>query len=146
MTFESPHVRPLAFSDTRLKLYAVNTEQGTLEVFDASSGALVHSDVIPVGVEPVTVRLRRSAAGKDIQAWVINHISDSVSIIDLDLGTVIETLAVGDAPTDVAIDNFDVGNGRACVVVSREHSLQCFLLSDLTLPPVEVPLNVIEPF
>ena len=37
----------------------------------------------------------------DTQAWVVNHPSDSISIVDLTLGATIRTLAVGDEPTDV---------------------------------------------
>src|SRR5689334_10089244 len=36
--FESGHVRPLAMSPDRQTLFAVNTPNGTLEVFDLSSG------------------------------------------------------------------------------------------------------------
>jgi YVTN family beta-propeller protein len=35
-------------------------------------------------------------------AWVANHLSDSISIVDIARGELIATLAVGDEPTDVA--------------------------------------------
>ena len=51
---------------------------------------------IPVGLEPVSV-----AARNNREAWVVNWMSDSVSVVDLTTGNVARTFDVGDEPTDV---------------------------------------------
>ena len=94
--FESGHVRPLALSPDGKSLFAVNTPNGTLEVFDLTSTA-PGPKRIPVGLEPVAV-----AARSNTEVWVVNHLSDSISIVSL-TGTphVVRTLLVGDEPRDI---------------------------------------------
>src|ERR1700681_1672607 len=95
--FESGHVRPLAVSPDGNTLLAVNTPNGTLEVFDLSSGTPAFLLTVPVGLEPVAV-----AARNDTEVWVTNHLSDSVSVVSM-AGTphVVRTLLVGDEPRDI---------------------------------------------
>ena len=98
--FESGQVRPLAMSPDRTQLFAVNTPNSTLEVFDigAAQGP-THRVSIPVGLEPVAV-----AARNDSEVWVINHLSDSVSIVNVNRNEpnrVVRTLLVGDEPRDI---------------------------------------------
>src|SRR5262249_54802713 len=81
-TFESGQVRPLALSPDGSRLFAVNTPDDRLEIFDVTSGGLVHDGSVPVGMEPVAV-----AARSDGEVWVVNHLSDSISVIDVS-GTV----------------------------------------------------------
>ena len=70
----------------------------TLEVFTVGfDGALTAEPAIRVGYEPVSVVVRN-----ETEAWVVNQLSDSVSIVDLAAGIVTRTLDVGDEPTDVA--------------------------------------------
>ena len=98
--FESGQVRPLALSPSGKFLFAVNTPDGRLEVFRIESDGLKHRASIPVGLEPVAV-----AACDDNEVWVVNHLSDSVSVVDLtqgaDGGRVVRTLLVGDEPRDI---------------------------------------------
>ncbi len=96
VSFESGHVRPLALSPNGQTLFAVNTPNGTLEIFDLTA-TLSGSRSIPVGLEPVAV-----AARTNTEVWVINHLSDSISIVSTQ-GTphVIRTLLVGDEPRDI---------------------------------------------
>ncbi|HWU88328.1 MAG TPA: hypothetical protein VN253_13675, partial [Kofleriaceae bacterium] len=93
--FESGQVRPLALSPDRQHLFAVNTPDNRLEVYRVQSNRLIHTASIPVGLEPVAV-----AARTDREVWVVNHLSDSVSIVALDDddagGRVERTLLVGD--------------------------------------------------
>ena len=96
--FESGQVRPLAMSADGTELYAVNTPDSRLEVFDLTTNTPVASASIPVGLEPVSV-----AVDANDRVWVVNHLSDNVSVIDLS-GTepvVIRTLNVGDEPRDI---------------------------------------------
>lgn len=97
--FESGQVRPLAMSPDKQHLFAVNTPDNRLEVFRVEKTKLVHTASIPVGLEPVAV-----AARTDNEVWVVNHLSDSVSIVTLDddaRGAVTRTLLVGDEPRDI---------------------------------------------
>ena len=95
--FESGQVRPIAASADGKTLFALNTPNGTLEIFDLSSGMPVFTARVPVGLEPVAVAPRTNT-----EVWVTNLLSDSVSIVSL-AGTprVIRTLLVGDEPRDI---------------------------------------------
>jgi DNA-binding beta-propeller fold protein YncE len=98
--FESGQVRPLAMSPDRQHLFAVNTPDNRLEIFRITGDRPVRTGSIPVGLEPVAV-----AARTDHEVWVVNHLSDSVSVIALDddgnSGHVVRTLLVGDEPRDL---------------------------------------------
>src|SRR5262245_44309846 len=106
--FESGAVRPLAISPDGTKLFAVNTPDNRLEVFNISGGGLVFQDSIPVGMEPVAV-----AARSNTEVWVVNHLSDSISIVDLAAtpARVSRTLLVGDEPRDIVFAG--TGGNRA---------------------------------
>src|ERR1700722_16847945 len=95
--FESGQVRPIAMSQDSTTLFAVNTPNGTLEVFDLTAGKPSLKFRIPVGLEPVAVAARTST-----EVWVTNLLSDSVSIVTL-TGTphVIRTLLIGVEPRDI---------------------------------------------
>jgi DNA-binding beta-propeller fold protein YncE len=95
--FESGQVRPLAKSADGTKLYAVNTPNNTLDVFSISNGGLQLISRVPVGMEPVAVAVR-----DDGEVWVVNHLSDSVSVVSMNGAPhVVRTLLVGDEPRDI---------------------------------------------
>ena len=97
--FESGQVRPLALSSDGKHLFAVNTPDNRLEIFRVTSAGLTHKGSVTVGLEPVAV-----AARDDDEVWVVNHLSDSVSVVDAsDPGhpRVKRTLLVGDEPRDI---------------------------------------------
>ena len=112
LAFESGPVRPMALSLDRSELYAVNTPDGQLEVFriDASGLTLLRS--IPVGQEPVAVALRSAS-----EVWVVNHLSDSISVVDPAAGVVRRTLLVGDEPRDIVFAG--PGNARAFITTAH---------------------------
>jgi DNA-binding beta-propeller fold protein YncE len=114
VTFESGPVRPLALSPDGSRLFAVNTPDNRLEVFSVGGGGLTHTDSIPVGMEPVAV-----AARSDTEVWVVNHLSDSVSIIDLAASParVVETMLVGDEPRDIVFAG--TGGNRAFITTAH---------------------------
>jgi DNA-binding beta-propeller fold protein YncE len=97
MVFESGPVRPLALSADGQRLYVVNTPAGCLEVYAVETDSLSLVSSVSVGLEPVAVAERNAN-----EVWVVNHLSDSVSVVRLD-GTprVLRTLQVGDEPRDV---------------------------------------------
>ena len=96
VNFETPHVHPLDLSPDRTMLAAVNTAAHTLELFDVSTGLARRIGSLPVGLDPISVRFRT-----DGEAWVVNRISDSVSVVDVAARRVRATLATDDEPADV---------------------------------------------
>src|SRR5262245_7684579 len=97
-TFETGQVRPLALSPDGTRLFATNTPDNRLEIFSVSGAGLTHTDSVPVGLEPLAV-----AARSNSEVWVVNHLSDSVSIVDVGASPprVTRTLLVGDEPRDI---------------------------------------------
>jgi YVTN family beta-propeller protein len=114
--FESGQVRPLALSPDRQYLFAVNTPDNRLEIFRIKKHQLIHIASVPVGLEPVAV-----AARTNEEVWVVNHLSDSVSIVELDddatAGHVARTLLVGDEPRDIVF----AGPGRKRAFITTAH-------------------------
>jgi DNA-binding beta-propeller fold protein YncE len=131
VNFEVPHVHPIALTPSGTRLLAVNTPDATLEVFAITpDGGLQPQETIPVGLEPVTVKARTES-----EAWVVNYLSDTVSIVDLDQGTIVRTLSVGDEPTDVVF-----AAGKAFVAVSQEDAVKVFSLAALDQAPQQIDL------
>ncbi|RPG23783.1 MAG: hypothetical protein CBC17_004850, partial [Gammaproteobacteria bacterium TMED57] len=77
--FVSPHANPIAVHAN--KVFVVNTPSDSLDVIDARTHRVVAR--IAVGVDPVSVAVRPD--GREI--WVSNHVSDSVSVIDIAPGS-----------------------------------------------------------
>ncbi|MGI8602546.1 MAG: hypothetical protein ACR2OZ_06055 [Verrucomicrobiales bacterium] len=72
--FETRHTRPLVLSPDGKRLFALNTPDARLSVFDISNPAnavpvLIRE--IAVGVEPVSVNVRSAD-----EAWVVNEVSE----------------------------------------------------------------------
>ena len=96
--FESGHVRPLAMSANGQYVFAVNTPDNRLEVLRADRNRLTLIASVAVGMEPVAVAVNGN------EAWVVNQLSDSVSVVDVTQPLapfVKETILVGDEPRDV---------------------------------------------
>ena len=113
--FESGQVRPLTLSPDGRNLFAVNTPDNRLEIFKVTKHGLKHVGSVPVGLEPVAV-----AARSNTEVWVVNHLSDSVSIVDLRPGhvpRVVRTLLVGDEPRDIVF----AGPGRKRAFITAAH-------------------------
>src|SRR6476660_8872878 len=114
VNFESGHVRPIALSPDGSRLFAVNTPDNRLEIYNVTAGGLTLAGEVPVGLEPVAV-----AARSNNEVWVVNHLSDSVSIIAVDGGNsyVKQTLTVGDEPRDIVF----AGPGGSRAFITAAH-------------------------
>ncbi|WP_198683841.1 YncE family protein [Peristeroidobacter agariperforans] len=112
VAFESGHVRPLALSADGSKLFAVNTPNNTLVIYNVTPiGIFKHAEV-SVGLEPVAVAIRNSN-----EVWVVNHLSDSVSVVAVSgMPRVTRTLLVGDEPRDIV---FAGSSGRAFITTAH---------------------------
>ena len=114
VAFESGPVRPGAMSPDGTRLFVVNTPDNTLEIFNIGPGGLSHGASVAVGMEPVAV-----AARTNDEIWVVNHLSDSVSVVDASgpQPFVERTLLVGDEPRDIVV----AGTGNSRVFISTAH-------------------------
>jgi YVTN family beta-propeller protein len=116
--FESGPVRPLALAPDGEHLYAVNTPDNRLEIFAVEGSPtlpLEHIGSVQVGLEPVAVAARPGG-----EVWVVNHLSDSVSIINAShphAARVERTLLVGDEPRDIVFAG--PGHGRAFITTAH---------------------------
>jgi DNA-binding beta-propeller fold protein YncE len=113
--FESGQVRPLALSPAGKHLFAVNTPDNRLEIYNVRAGGLDHVGSLTVGLEPVAV-----AARNENEVWVVNHLSDSVSVVDVSDPAhprLLRTLLVGDEPRDIVFANGN--NNRAFVTTAH---------------------------
>jgi YVTN family beta-propeller protein len=113
--FETGQVRPLAMSPDGSHLFAVNTPDNRLEIFAISGSTLNHVGAVVVGLEPLTVVARTNS-----EVWVVNHLSDSVSVVDVSNpaeARVVRTLLVGDEPRDLVFAG--PGSNRAFVTTAH---------------------------
>lgn len=118
VNFETPQCSPLAMTPDGSMLLACNTADNRLEVFSLASGTPRRIGSVSVGLEPVSVRARTNA-----EAWVVNHLSDSVSVVNLATMNVSNSIAAGDEPCDVVF----AGNPqRAFVSVSQLNQVRVF--------------------
>lgn len=132
VNWETPHVHPLELAPGGAHLLAVNTPDNRLEVFDLRGAGVVRAFDVPVGLDPVSVRARTSS-----EVWVVNHISDSISILDLGTRTVVRTLPTDDEPADVA---FTSNPPRAFVTCSQANTVLVFDLTNLAAAPQRITI------
>lgn len=117
VNFEGKQTRPICLSPDGTRLFAVNTPDARLSVFDVTRP--LHPFLIaeiPVGVEPVSVNARNND-----EVWVVNEVSDSVSVVSVASGIVVDTLAVKDEPADVVF-----AGGKAFVSAARRNEIAVF--------------------
>ena len=129
VNFESPQSHPIDVTPDGSVLVACNTADGVLEVFDLVAGIPQRRGPVAVGVDPVSVRVRGNA-----EAWVVNQVSDSVSVVDLATMRVRRTVSVGDEPADIV---FAGSPQRAFVSLAQPNRVVAFDPS-LELPSFSV--------
>jgi len=135
--FEARQQRPLAVTPDGTRLLALHSTAHSLSVFGIGSPARANPLLIaeiPVSTAPVSVRART-----DNEVWVVNEVSDSVSIISLSQGIIIDILRVSDEPADVM---FAVG--KAFVSCSRNARIAVFDASTRA-PLGEIPIHGVMP-
>ena len=131
VNFESGQVRPLALSEDGSLLFVANTPANCLEIYSTRGKKLRRVGAVQVGLEPVAVAVRNSR-----EVWVVNHLSDSVSIVDVSrYPRVIRTLLVGDEPRDIVFAGKD--NHRAFITTAhRGQNHKSFDFQDLHTPGI----------
>ncbi|MBI3817291.1 MAG: YncE family protein [Planctomycetes bacterium] len=119
VNFESPQVSPIRLSPDGTRLFAANTADNRLSVFDVTNPANpVLLSEIRVGLEPVSVNPRTND-----EVWVVNRVSDSISIVSVSQGIVIDTIQAKDEPADVV---FAGAPPRAFVSIERSNQVRVF--------------------
>src|SRR4051812_30005737 len=118
VNFETAPVHPVALSPNGQKLAVCNLSDGKLELFDVTSSNLVAVAIVPVGIDPVSVRFRN-----DQELWVVNQISRSISVVDLNFPHVKSTIDTLDTPADVI---FAASPARAYVSCAQPNTIQVF--------------------
>src|SRR5262245_9301714 len=137
VNWETPHVHPLDLTPDGARLLAVNTADNRLEIFTVTSAGLIHTGAVTVGLDPVSVRARTNS-----EAWVINHVSDTVSVVNLSTLNVVRSFHPGDEPTDVVF----AGNPtRAFVCVSQENKVRVYDPDDVGAPIATIPIQGEDP-
>jgi len=96
--FESRQVHPVEITPDGALLLTLHSEAAALCIFDPSgpAPAPVKLGEVPTGLEPVSVRARTND-----EAWVVNEVSDTISVISLTGRRVIAILPTGDEPSDL---------------------------------------------
>jgi len=134
--FEGSQTNPVRLSPDGTRLFAVNTPNASLSVFDvANPGNPTLLADIPVGIEPVSVN-----PVNDNEAWVVNQVSDSISVVSVSQGIVATTISLPDLaqPGSPLPEPMDVvfANNQAYVSVSRANSIAVFDMSTRALVSV----------
>lgn len=135
--FEARQRRPLVLTPDGTRLLALHSPASSLSVFATGSGALTPPVLIaeiPVGTEPVSVHART-----DDEAWVVNEVSDSISVVSLSRRVVTATIRVGDEPADIRF-----AGGKAFVSCARSREV---VVIDTATHTVEarIPLDGLMP-
>jgi YVTN family beta-propeller protein len=126
INFETAPVHPLDLGPDGRTLALCNLPDNRVEFFDVASGQPVPSGSVPVGLDPVTARFASSN-----ELWVVNHISSSISIIDVAARRVVATLDTPAGPADVV---FAGTPRRAWVSCARTNAIQ--VIDPVTRLPV----------
>jgi YVTN family beta-propeller protein len=119
VNFESPQTNPLRLSPDGTRLFAANTSDNRLSVFDISnpSNPVLMAE-ISVGLDPVSLCPRTND-----EVWVVNQVSDSVSVVSVSQGIVLDTIPVKDEPFDII---FAGSPERAYVTVGTQNEIRVF--------------------
>jgi YVTN family beta-propeller protein len=108
--FESPQARSLVVSRDGSQLFVVNTPAAAITIYSLKNPRVPRLlKEVPVGLEPVSL-----AENSNSQLWVVNHLSDSVSVVNTVLGAVVATIQLADRPGDIVF----AGNPRRAFVTS----------------------------
>ena len=137
VNWENPHVHPLHITPDGSKLLAVNTPDNSLMVYDISGNSTRQIASIPVGLDPVSVRARTNN-----EVWVVNHVSDTISVVNLSKGQVVATLNTDDEPADVV---FAGAPQKAFVSASQANLLNVFNPTNLSAAPKSIFINGEDP-
>lgn len=126
VNWETAQCHPVEMTPDGTRLLVLSTPQNRLLVYSLTTDPPTVIGAVPVGLDPTSVRARNND-----EAWVVNNISDSVSIVDLTTMNVRQTITVGDEPYDVV---FAGAPSRAFVSVAAANQLWVYDAANPTTP------------
>ncbi len=135
VNWENHPVHALDISPDKTRLAVAHTADNRVQLFDISLGYPTRLGHVKVGVDPVSVRFRDNN-----ELWIVNHISDSITVVDFENKRVINTLQTNDEPFDVVF-----ANGKAFVSCSSVNQILVYQLSDVNLPPSVINVMAEDP-
>jgi YVTN family beta-propeller protein len=123
VNFETAQVNPIALSPDGSTIAVCNTPDSHVEIYSVVGNGLLTSEAsIPVGYDPVSVRFRTNT-----EVWVVNHVSDSVSVVNLTSKRVTATINTADEPTDVVFyQDSVIATNLAAVSCSQPDLIQTY--------------------
>ena len=110
VNFEGAQTNPISISADGRWLYAVNTPDARLSVFDLYAAVCA----APRGRNSSRDRAVSVTPRTNNEVWVVDQVSDSISIVSISRRIVIDTIYVKDEPAAVVF-----AGGYAFVTVSR---------------------------
>ncbi len=137
INYETPHVSPIALTPDGTKVLVINSADNRLEVFDLTGLQPRSLGTVAVGLDPVSVRARSNT-----EAWVVNHISDSISVISLTTMNVVRTIQTGDEPADVVFAGIPQ---RAFISLSQENQIMVLDPADPSVAPIYINIEGEDP-
>ncbi|TDR17417.1 YVTN family beta-propeller protein [Marinicella litoralis] len=135
VNWENHPVHALDISPDKTRLAVAHTADNRVQLFDVSQGYPVRLGHVNVGIDPVSVRFKDNN-----ELWVVNHISDSVSVVDFNQRMVKLTLQTEDEPFDVVF-----ANNQAFVSCSQVNKVMVFNTLALSAEPTVIALMAEEP-
>ena len=135
VNWENHPVHALDLSPDGSTLAVAHTADNRVQLFDVSLGRPVALGHVKVGTDPVAVRFKDNN-----EVWVVNHISDSVSVVDVNQRMVLATLQTHDEPFDVVF-----ANGRAYVSCSQVNQVLVFDANNLSQTPSVIEVMAEDP-
>jgi len=118
VNYEVHPAHALDLNPDRSVLAIAHTDADRAVLVDVDLGIPLAHGSVPVGMRPVAVRFADANT-----LWVVNHLSDSISIVDIVSKRVSATLATADEPYDVV---FAGSPRRAFVSCSQANRIQVF--------------------
>jgi hypothetical protein len=121
--FEADPVRPVAVLASSGLVAVANTFDDFVElVRPVPGGELTRCGGARVGLRPVALAVVDDRSDR-AELWVVNHLSDSISVLEVDpeacTASLVETLHVGDEPRDIVVAVR--GDGQRSAFVATAH-------------------------
>ena len=135
VNWENHPVHAVDLSPDKTRLAVTHTADNRVQLFDVSLGRPIRMGHVKVGVDPVSVRFRNND-----ELWVVNHISDSVSVVDFQTRQVTDTVQTGDEPFDVVF-----ANGQAFVSCSQVNQIWVYDPDNLSQSPTVLDVLAEDP-
>lgn len=135
VNWENHPVHALDISPNKQRMAVTHTADNKVQLFDISLGYPIKMGHVNVGLDPVSVRFKDNN-----ELWVVNHISDSVSVVNYNQKMVVNTLQTEDEPFDIVF-----ANNKAFVSCSQANKVMVFNSNDLDVSPSIIELMAEDP-